>query len=217
MRGTPAIPAWIRAYRSRSYTNIYQLCPDETRLFGTESLYGDWDADLLLLAKDFAPSRLVRQRLAAGEERPYHHTDWHVNARGPGARTNRALYRLAERIGCRKLYGSALVGLLRDDEKVSGALADAAAITPFVCEALRFTIGQMPNLRAIACLGADAWQWATRTFGHVGADWREHRDARRPLQADRLTLFALPHPSRTPGGTARVEGDWDAIARAMAT
>lgn len=215
MRFTPTIPAEIRTYRSRSYTNIYQLCPDEVRLYGTESLFGDWDAELLLLAKDFAPSTLVRRRLGEGDTRPFHHTDWIRDPRAPGAATNRNLHRLAGRLDCRKLYGSALAGLLRDDDRVSGPLPDARGIGTYVRDVLRFTVTQMPNLRAIACLGEDAWRWALRTFDVANIDWSDQRESRRPIEAKELLLFALPHPSRMPGGTETVLADWDAMAHAM--
>jgi hypothetical protein len=215
MLPTPPIPDWIRSFRAKSYTNIYQLQPDETRLYGTESLYGDWDAQLLLLAKDFAPSRLIHKRIDAGEARPYHHTDWIKEPCAPGAATNRNLHHLAHQIAVPKLYGSALAGLLRDDGKVSGSLADMTELGQFISEVLNFTIRHMPNLRAIACLGADAWSCATAALGCPDADWRQHREARQPLTVNGTVLFALAHPSRMPGGKTKVQSDWDAMARAI--
>jgi hypothetical protein len=212
MMGTPPIPDWIRDYRTRSYTNVYELCPAESRLYGTESLYGDWGGELLLLAKDFAPSRLVEERIAAGDGRPFRHTDWVTEPSGPGARTNRTLHRLAERIGCGKLYGSALAGLLRTDGQVSGALSEKRQIGEFVCKVLRFTVGQMPNLRAVACLGVDAWEWTTQALGCGERTWSDYRERREAVvTADGIRLFALAHPSRTPGGRAMVEEDWETV------
>jgi hypothetical protein len=46
---TPQLPEWVRSYRLAGYRNIYELVPLETRLYGTESLYGDWNGDLRLL------------------------------------------------------------------------------------------------------------------------------------------------------------------------
>jgi hypothetical protein len=214
---TPPIPRWIRDYRATSYRNIYEFCPKETRLYGTESLYGDWGGTLLLLAKDFAPSSLVEQRRQTGDERPFHHTDWRTEPKGPGAQTNRNLEQLVEPIRCGKLYGSALAGLLRSDGKVSGALSEKKEIGQFVREVLRFTISHMPNLRVVACLGVDAWTWATEALGCGGLlDWSDHREKRKPVvTADGLRLFALAHPSRTPGRKAKVEGDWEALGREL--
>jgi hypothetical protein len=58
---TLEIPESIRSFKHRHYTNIYELYPNERRLYGTESLFGDWDGELLLLAKDFAPARLIEE------------------------------------------------------------------------------------------------------------------------------------------------------------
>lgn len=208
---TPPLPVWIREYSTRSYTNIYELCPQETRLYGTESLYGDWDGPLLLLAKDFAPSRLVRERLNC-EERPYHHTDWKTEPGEIGATTNRNLSHFAERIPCGKLYGSALAGLLRKDGRISGPLPDLDKNMPFIRKVLEFTIGHMPNLRVLACLGEVAWHCTTLALQCADADWSEHRQSRLPVEVGELRLFALAHPSRyPPGGKARVQGDWDAL------
>ena len=70
---TPPLPPWIREAAVGGYLTAHTLLPGETRLYGTESLYGDWDAPVLLLAKDFAPSKVLHERLAAGETRPYRH------------------------------------------------------------------------------------------------------------------------------------------------
>jgi hypothetical protein len=216
MTPTPDLPSWIREYRTRAYTNIYAVCPGERRLFGTESLYGDWAADLLLLAKDFGTSALVRARIRGGETRPFRHTDWQREPRGTlGAKTNRTLYRLAERIPCRKLYGSALAGLLRDDGRGSGALADRREIEPFVGRVLRFTLDHLPNLRAVACLGRDAWDFALAGLGLARADWRVHRAGREPVTYRGVKLFALAHPRGMPGTARTVFGDWDALERGL--
>ena len=49
---TPALPDWIRDADVSGYVAAHQLCVGESRLFGTESLYGDWNGAVLLLAKD---------------------------------------------------------------------------------------------------------------------------------------------------------------------
>lgn len=209
---TPPLPSWIRNYRTRCYTNVYAMCPAERRLYGTESLYGDWSAELLLLAKDFGPSGLVRGRIRAGETRPFRHTDWRREPRHTlGAKSNRTLYRLAERIPCRKLYGSALAGLLRDDGAGSGTLGDRREIEPYVGRVLRFALAHLPNLRAVACLGRDAWDFALGGLGLGQEDWRVSRARRRPVMFGGVRLFALAHPRGMPGKAETVLGDWDAL------
>jgi len=141
---TPPLPDWVTQFRLPGYVNIYELVPQETRLFGTESLYGDWNARVLLLAKDFACSNLLHQRIAARDLRPYRHE--------PTLRTNRALRRLADPLctapdaeHCGLLYGSALASLCRDDGNMSGALPNRAAAIEFGSRALEFTLENMPE------------------------------------------------------------------------
>jgi len=208
MQSTPTIPSWIREFRTPAYTNIYELCPEETRLFGTESLYGDWSAEVLLLAKDFAPRRIVEQRLAEGESRPFRHA--------PEMKTNRMLQRYAEPFGDCLLYGSALAGLLRNDGKVRGSLPDRAAVMPWAARVLDFTIQNMPNLKAVACLGADAWDCTRRALELPAHDWKTRRLEQRPVLVRGLQLHALAHPSTFPGGRATVEADWSAMFSRLA-
>jgi hypothetical protein len=71
VHATPVLPTWITEAHVPGYVAAQRLCPGEPRLFGTESLYGDWGGAVQLLAKDFGPTRIVHDRLAAGEPRPY--------------------------------------------------------------------------------------------------------------------------------------------------
>lgn len=181
MSATPPIPDWIKRFRHESYTNIYERYPNETRLYGTESLYGDWDGELLLLAQDFAPANLLEKR--KGDPRPYHHTCWIEHPKMLGARTNKRLFCLAKQIACGKLYGSALANLLRNDPV--GNLPIDAEIESFIFRVLMFTVQRMRNLRAIACLGSVAQKYATRSYYAADSDWRQ-RD---------IKLFEPFHPA----------------------
>ncbi|MGH7287592.1 MAG: hypothetical protein ACREI8_06185 [Myxococcota bacterium] len=161
----------------------HELCPGETRLFGTESLYGDWGGRVLLLAKDFASSCFVRRRIEGGEPRPYRHECRMI--------TNRRLVELArplEELGL--LYGSALANLLRDDGKITGALPNRAEALEYGARVLRFVLAHMPARRWVVCLGDDAWDCATRALGLEG-DWRARRESAEPLGP----LVAAFHPA----------------------
>lgn len=205
MLPTPPIPDWIRSFRHPHYTNIYELLPDETRLYGTESLFGDWSARLLLLAQDFAPRDFVLDRIRNNDPRPYRHE--------PDLRTNKHLAKYAADIGVPMLYGSALACLLRNSPGFRGTLRDLNSVMPFARDVLRFTMENMPNLRAIACLGQLAWRTTNEALRTDAGPWREHRESRRAVavQLDNrrtVQLFALPHPTTFPGGKARVLEDW---------
>lgn len=195
------LEAWIRHAEVPGYATAHRLCPGETRLFGTESLYGDWAGDVLLLAKDFGPSRILRERIAAGDPRPYRHE--------PGMRANLRLRELAspvEHLGL--LYGSALANLLRDDGHVSGALPNREEALAYGVHVARFVVERMSALRWVVCLGLEAWECACGALGLEG-DWRAHRDSGEPLGP----LVAAFHSSaRVARG--RMEGPWEALLRA---
>jgi hypothetical protein len=213
-KATPSIPNWMRAAStSGAFRNVFEadLCPDETRVFGTESLLGNWNAEILLLAQDFGPTSLIRARLTQGDMRPYRHTDWKTE-RALGARTNRTLAYLSSKIHCEKLYGSAMGCLLRNDGSETGFPADFDKVRRYCLNVLRFTIRHMVNLRAIACLGTVSWSLTTDLLGHHGLTHREWRRARCPLIAGGLQVFALAHTRAFFGGKQQVEGDWAAMA-----
>jgi hypothetical protein len=196
---TPLLPGWIRCARVSGYATAHAVCPAETRLFGTESLYGDWGGRLLLVAKDWGPSRILRARMEAGEMRPYRHE--------PGMLTNRRLQRLAgpfRDLGI--LYGSALGNLLRDDGRVSGSLPNPAEALAYGARVLRFTIHHMPRLEWIVCLGAEAWACACGATGCAG-DWQAHRDDAIPFGP----LIAAYHPAARVGAPA-MQRPWDVLA-----
>ena len=206
MQSTPAFPAELRRSPSPAYASIYDYDPSETRLFGTESLYGDWDSTVLLLAKDFAPDSYIQERQAkAPGTRLFSHD--------PTFQTNKNLVkRFRPLLPCEPLYGSALAGLLKKNGQRSGSLPDRALIEPFAIEVIRFTVSKMPNLRAIACLGADSWEFATCALtGERNTAWSDHRRHRRCVEAEGLTLHALLHPSRCTGGLSECVADWLAM------
>jgi hypothetical protein len=184
MRSTPELPLWIRHAAIPGYVAAHALCPAERRLFGTESFYGDWDAQVLLLAKDFAPSSYVRQRIDAGTEQPYSHE--------PRLRTNRRLGDLVRRfLPVGVLYGSALTNLLRDDGNWSGNLPNRAGALAYGAQVLKEFV--LPNMRAdvlVLCLGAEAWECSCAATGQVG-EWSIHRDSGRTLG----NLIAAFHPA----------------------
>ena len=173
MVSTPLLPDWIRHAAVPGYVTAHGLCPAATRLYGTESLYGDWSGSVLLLAKDFGPSWIVRDRIEEADPDPYRHAK--------GMRANRVLQVLAQPLEQHGLlYGSALANLLRDDGNVSGALPHRKLALDYGTRVARFVIESMPNLRCIMCMGAEAWECASRALGREG-DWVEHRDSGRPL------------------------------------
>lgn len=212
MSTKPALPHWIRLASVEGYLTAHALLPDEPRLFGTESLYGDWGGRVLLLAKDFAPSKVLADRLAEGDTRPYRHE--------AGLRTNVRLERLAGPLvrgphpeTCGLLYGSALANLLRDDGIWSGALPNRRAALAYGVRVLRFVQEQMPQLEAIVCMGREAWEVTANAFGS-DTPWHEMRLSSQFKRLGPVTVVVVPHPA------ARISNDdheraWQRVAAAI--
>ena len=190
---TPPLPPWIREARVDGYATAHALLPDETRVYGTESLYGDWGGRVLLLAKDFAPSRILHARRDRGDPRPYRHES--------RMGTNIRLARFADSLrtgptagDCGLLYGSALANLLREDGAVSGPLPSRDKAMAYGTKVLKFVLSKMPNLETIVSMGEDAWEATASCLGRTEG-WAEMRDRERGLRVDGLDLLVVFHPA----------------------
>jgi hypothetical protein len=82
MSERPPVPNWIRKFSYPGWTNVFQLVPKNESLYGTETLFGDWDARILLLAKDGAPTPVIRALRDKGEPRPWRHAQREMGDRG---------------------------------------------------------------------------------------------------------------------------------------
>lgn len=100
MRSTPAIPQDFRRFAHDGYTNVFSFLPDCTRLYATETMHGDWDAQVLLLAKDAAPTDAIRERAKAEGCGAWRHSQRCRGDRG-GCQTNERLRTLGR--ACRAL------------------------------------------------------------------------------------------------------------------
>jgi hypothetical protein len=189
-------------------TNVYELLPRETKLFGTESLldqrgiaeptwrYGDWDADLLLLAQDAANSETIEQRIADGHPDPFCALDWREFS--DGMETNRNLHWLAQQLQCRKLYGSAYLGLLKSGSR-GDAVPNGPDIKPHVRRTLAWALDpkQTRNLRAIACLGTEARDLLIQVLGLDRAKAAALRQGvGSSIRTDQFYVIHLMHPGR---------------------
>src|SRR5436190_11588551 len=87
MRSTPKpLPDFITSYRHRPdekylrshrpFTNIYEIFRHEPFVFGTESLYGDWDAELLIMAQDAGPACEFERLRDNNHPHPFAHREW---------------------------------------------------------------------------------------------------------------------------------------------
>ena len=197
MRSTPPLPDWIRDFSHDGYTNIFKLRSEETKLFVTETLFGDWDGSVLLLAKDAAPVHVIEARIDSGEMDPWRHSRKGLDPMG--WRTNERVEEIAALLPGAKLYGSALANLMKNGEETSGRLGDFSSgpLREHLGDVLRFVVREMPNLRAIVCLGNDAWDLVTSVYAPPTPEaWPLGEPVPAVDDSRELLLFRLYHPSR---------------------
>lgn len=192
MRDTPAVPRHLRAFRHPLYVNTYERLPQESRFFGTETLFGDWDADVLLLAQDCGVVADLDARIAAKHLTPHGH--------GETLRTNTKLQQLASSISSPKLYGSVLGNLWRRQGGKSDRLPDWAGLVHAYAVPMLEWVVSVTRFKAIACLGEYAWR-GVLTAGDAmrsASDWGSFRDEGRVAQVTiagrTLSVFAMYHP-----------------------
>jgi hypothetical protein len=219
---TPAIPQRIKTLSCVGYRNIFEFKLGNQNLFGTETLCGDWDGDLLIVAKDFAPAVFIEKRREQGDSFPYRHE--------PAFQTNKRLVKLLRDNGrnvsidgtgntsCGVLYMSACF-FLRLDGRTSGLLPNRKECINKSREVFRFTIDSMRRLKKIACLGDFAFEFVTDYFGRT-AKRREPLEARKPISAGHCLIYAHSHTgsrgwrNRLPNATdeerirGAIEQDW---------
>ena len=215
---TPMIPPWIRTFSHPGYINVYSLprLGNEQKLFCTETLFGDWDAPTLLLAKDAAPAHVIRTRIEQNDADPWRHG---VRGRDPmGYRTNERVMEIAQLFLGSKLYGSALAHMLKENEQTSGSLADFYSGGPLrdhLKRVLEFVVTNMCNLEAIVCLGNEAYGLVSACVGTPGASvLPTGQCVQLELFKRQVLLAKLYHPARPfAGGWAARREEWRAVAR----
>lgn len=186
---TPKIPSFIFAFKGieipqnekhgaarwiNAFADDY-LGTAVKNLYPTETLFGDWNGEILILAQDALPASSLKQiisdHLQKGEPKEFawRHANREIHDDKKGYNTNESLRRLVEDYakGYGILYGSAASHILYDDgcEKYSQVLRGFKddQLQNHLIKVLDWVIQNMPNLKCIMCLGEKAWQVANST------------------------------------------------------
>ena len=138
-----------------------------------------------------------------------------------GAATNRELHTLARHLRCRKLAGSALVGILKppgrySTRKVDRRLMACPWIRNYCTRVLRWVIEkeQTRYLKVVACLGNAAFSFVCEALNlSMEARHRLAMEKGSTARAGRVLVSHLWHPSRSPeGGRSRAALAWRRMA-----
>ncbi len=214
------VPDWIRTYRPPSgWTNIFALVPSNDHLYATETLFGDWDGRTLLLAKDAAPTHVIRALRDKGEVRPWRHAERELGDQG-GWKTNEWLATAVAMLPGGKLYGSATANLLYDDPNWSRKLPGfySEPLHDYLKRVLAWLLESMSKIEIVACLGEEAWFLTNVVLGWQDAarEFTDYRDSCRPTigtcRGKPITAFALYHPAARVSDEAKDRG-WSTMAK----
>jgi hypothetical protein len=223
MRRAPPIPPDIRRFRHDGYTNAFSfVSPECPRFYPTETLFGDWRAPFLILAKDAAPTHVMRGLVEREGCDGWRHAQ--RERRDPaGYRTNERLVDLVRSHALPEpLYGSATAHMLYDDPRWSRSLPGfySGALHEHLADVLRWVIGES-SVRVIACVGIEAWfltsvvlgyRWPSRSAAARSA--RDHRDKALIISGmvgkRELCATCHFHPSR--GGPQQWNLGWSGLA-----
>lgn len=212
------VPDWIREFSCPGWTNVFQLVRKNEYLYGTETLFGDWDSRVLLLAKDACPTSAIQEACDKGEARPWRHAQRKLGDRA-GWRSDERLSDLAASIPGGKLYGSATANMLYDDPRRSRALPGFydGPLYVHLQRVLSWVLESMPQIDWIARLGAEAWFLTCKAMGNTlaASKFQEYRNARRPIGGvigkKTIRAFPLYHPAARVSN-ALMESGWRAFA-----
>ncbi|WP_271168295.1 urease accessory protein UreE [Hansschlegelia plantiphila] len=169
-------------------------------MFGTESLCGDWNGDLLIVAEHFAPDHVIDDRLAAGKADPYSHDPtFFTNQRIAELLTkNNRIARIdgSSNTTCGALYISACfflrVGVGASTRLPRGWKKGSHQVFDFV-------LSYMPNLKKIACLGQLSFNFVLDRYS-LSTDWKTTRDSRNAIKINdnnlgrNFSIYAHSHP-----------------------
>lgn len=178
------------------YLNAFERLPaTETRLYGTETMYGDWNARILLLLQDWCNSQLLEDRISENHCDPWSHK--------PDMKTNNLL-----RCGFGPegspglLYASALAHLLKKRPNQGALPPRFKVVLPFLAKVMNFTFANLPRVQVVVCFGRYAERVLLKSDCVLDATSLDKvRNTLNPVTGFRpdgrpLRIFAFRHPSR---------------------
>lgn len=160
------------------YRNINELYPQYDQLHACETLFGDFDAEVMVLAQDAANyDRLRELKEREPAKNPFRH--------GEKVKTNINLFRLmspyfdlgdysqpnSSKCG---LYYANAVWLLKDTKNMSGSIALEKEVFQKCNEVFDATISNLKNLKLIITMGEKAFHFLKNRYPKdINANWSE--------------------------------------------
>ena len=242
---TPKLPEFILNYddlkvpsgddgKDAEWVNAFSpkyLGPEVKRLYATETLFGDWDAEILLLAQDALPAaaltNLINSNLSNGltRESAWRHADRVKFGDKKGWKTNETIKSLMDKYAPNQkaLYGSAAAHMLYSDggldyrQDLLGF--KHPSLTAHLVQVLNWVVKNMHNLRLIMCLGEHAWRISNEAAMAGGAKkFVQYRNDGRVLdvliEGRHITLVPAFHPMAIKTNHEK-ERSWKLLSEAL--
>lgn len=167
------------------YRNINELYKQDSQLHACETLFGDWNAEVMILAQDAANFNTLKKLIDADNKNPFRHS--------PTNNTNKNLYNILFSLNrfamgefCKPnnrncgLYYANAIWLLKESDSMSGAITnqkDAYKVSKCIFEA---TLNNLPNLKLILTLGKHSFNFIQHYFeNQVVYEWNQSVEDRK--------------------------------------
>jgi hypothetical protein len=161
------------------YRNINELYRQHNQLHACETLFGDWNAEVMLLAQDAANFNTLQELKTRDDKNPFRHS--------PENRTNKNLFGILNSLdkfdlgaydapnnrSCGLYYANA-IWLLKDSRDMSGAITNLKESYKINGQIFNATINNLKKLKLIITLGDHSFQFLKNFFkDQISMGWHQ--------------------------------------------
>ena len=198
------------------YRNINELYKQHNQLHACETLFGDWDAEVMILAQDAANFNTLKKMVEKSNDNPFRHS--------PKNKTNQNLYEVMNSLKyfdlgsyeipnnkkCGLYYANA-IWLLKDSDGMSGSITKTQEAYKANREVFDATLSNLPKLKLILTLGAHSFNFIKFFYGNqISNDWHQSVQERKvnavKIGERNLLIGSIYHTSNR-GMIARAKSD----------
>lgn len=198
------------------YRNINELYEQDSQLHACETLFGDWDAEVMILAQDAANFSTLKKLKDANNKNPFRHNSEN--------KTNYNLYQVMASLNlfelgsyeipnnkkCGLYYANA-IWLLKDSDGMSGSITKTKEAYKENKKVFDATISNLPKLKIILTLGSHSFNFMKFFYGNqFDNDWHQSVKERKvnavQIGARNLFIGSIYHTSNR-GMIARAKYD----------
>lgn len=198
------------------YRNINELYKQSNQLHACETLFGDWDAEVMILAQDAANFNTLKKMAEESNNNPFRHC--------PKNKTNQNLYEVMNSLKffdlgsyeipnnkkCGLYYANA-IWLLKDSDGMSGSITKTKEAYKENKKVFDATVFNLPKLKLILTLGAHSFNFLKFFYGgQISNDWHQsvaERKVNAVQVGERNLLIGSIYHTSNRGMIARAKSD----------